>query len=190
MSRFVWVGAMMGYRGKATNLAVVDNNAIPSQQKSVDVRSPRGGRGSIPAMKNVVEISRSDLSNLICAAFDELAEKNGTVVKDFRQAFETRTQSTELAEWGGGIRSLTKTLGVLLRRVPPDSYFRRRYPRDSYRDTEFHSEFRKAIAMLVRTDAEALEGFEDHVRQAKLDRVEALRALLARYAKNRDVYPY
>ena len=178
----------MRYAAKADRCPV-SGNGVNSEERPAPIRQPRFGGGSEIAMKNhAVEVR--DLSALVGTAFDELATQSGTVVEDFRQAFQIRSQFPELPEWGGHLKGLIRTLGQLLRRVPPESYLKKKYTGSVDPDAEFRTCFKKAIAELASRDPEALEWFEQHVRKGKISRVQALRALLARYAADREVFPY
>lgn len=164
-------------------------DGVRSEGQPAAVRQPRSGEGSDLAMKSHLN-DQYDAPDLVSAAFDELATQNGAVVRDFREAFQIRSQSPELPEWGGGLRGLIRTLAQLLRRVPPESYLKRKYARSVDPDPEFRGCFKKAVAELARKDPEVFEWFEDHVRKGEIDRLLALRALLARYAADREAHPY
>src|SRR5579862_7377074 len=74
---------------------------------SIPAGPPRHGHGSERPMKNAV--GNAPVSDLLCAAFDELVAKHGVVVSDFRHAFEKRAQLAELVEWGGDLKALSRT---------------------------------------------------------------------------------
>src|ERR1700687_2531571 len=97
-----------------------------SQRRPAPVRSSRFGEGSERAMKDHATEVR-EASGLVCAAFDEIVSHYGIVVKDFRRVFEIRSHAAELSECGGGLKGLVKTLGQLIRRVPPESYLKKKY---------------------------------------------------------------
>ena len=173
----------MRQAAKSARLSAASTN---SQIRIEPLREVPSGVGSEYVMKKR-EHEKPDV--LVSAAFDELADQNGSVTEEFRKVFANRSRFPEMPEWGGKLRGLIRTLGQLLRRVPPESYLRKNYGKSCDHDLEFRECFKKAVVELAHRDPEALDWFETNIHKHDLSRVAALRALLARYVADQQAYP-
>jgi len=129
----------------------------------------------------------------LAEAFQELAIRNGALVKQFWDAYVERGTTPGLSE-SDEEDGLVLVLTDLLWGPPPASYF----DSSSYsqRDLEARDvarlvgeEFRKALTLVAERHPHVLEWLSHYKIEQRRTGVELLRAYLAFYARNRRAYP-
>lgn len=158
---------------------------------------PNGKNQTLPSQigeKTPVEKDAGLIADEVFEAFNELAEKNDGLIKQFREAFNERAENPLMGE-PGGQEGLVSVLADLLWTSPPESYLNNSYYSDFVKngvaiDADLKEEFHIALKSIATRYQYVLLSMDKRQKKRNCSLSNLLKALFAFYIDNKAAYPY